>query len=142
MQEPPSDKYNWVTAMRTLWLQRGIKLEPGVPLTEIEATELNVGIQFPSDMKELYQVVNGFKDSDMDLSSMISIWSIERIREEHLASPDKNFVGFCDYLINSHSIGFFKDRSGIYKSYDEFNPIAYSFTEVIEFINNDDDIIL
>ena len=109
---------------------------------EIEATELAVGIEFPAEMKELYRVVNGFRNYDMDTDSMISIWPTERIREEYLGGKDKNFVGFCDFLICSHMIGFFKDRKGIYKEYDELNPIAESFRQVVDFINNNPDVLI
>lgn len=110
--------------------------------TTIESTEINVDFQFPSDMKALYRVVNGFKDYDMDVSSMISIWPMERIREEYAASSEKSFVGFCDWLINSHGIGFFKGRKGIFKCYDEFNAIAETFREVIDMINSDSELLV
>jgi hypothetical protein len=118
----------------------GLQLESGARLEDIEATELCIGFTFPPDMKELYQVVNGFKNWGWT-KNMISVWPMERIREEYGTSRDKIFIGFCDYLINSHCVGFFKDRSGIYKSYDEFNPIAESFKEAIDLINTGSDLI-
>ena len=99
MQEIPIDNNPWIQATRSLWLKRGLKLESGAPIADIESTELALGFSFPSDMKALYQVVNGFRDCDMDVDSMISIWPMERIREEYNAGKDKNFVGFCDYCI-------------------------------------------
>lgn len=142
MQDEPTDNNLWSEATHSLWLNRGLKLEPGASIADIEATELEVGFQFPADMKALYLVVNGFRDWDMDLPSVVSIWPMERIREEYITNSDKNFVGFGDFLINSHRIGFFKDRVGIYKSYDEFNSIADSFRKAIRLINSNDDVIV
>ena len=115
---------------------------PGATIAIIESTEADLGFRFPSDMKDLYRVVNGFKDCDMDVSSMISIWPMERIREEYIAGNDKNFIGFCDWLIFSHSIGFFKGRMGIFKCYDELNAIAETFRQVIDMINNDSELLV
>jgi hypothetical protein len=142
MQEVPIDIDSWVQETSTLWIKRGIKILPGVTIAIIESTEADLGFRFPSDMKDLYRVVNGFKDCDMDVSSMISIWPMERIREEYIASNDKNFIGFCDWLICSHSIGFFKGRMGIFKCYEELNAIAETFRQVIDMINNDSELLV
>jgi hypothetical protein len=142
MQEVPIDIDSWVKETSTLWIKRGIKILPGATIAIIESTEADLGFRFPSDMKDLYRVVNGFKDCDMDVSSMISIWPMERIREEYIASNDKNFIGFCDWLIFSHSIGFFKGRMGIFKCYDELNAIAETFRQVIDMINNDSELLV
>jgi hypothetical protein len=142
MQEVPIDINSWIQATVNLWIKRGIKILPGTTNTIIEFTEINSDFQFPSDMKDLYRVVNGFKDYDMDASSMISLWPMERILEEYTASPDKNFVGFCDWLITSHCIGFFKGRKGIFKCYDEINAIAETFREVNDMINNDSGLLV
>jgi hypothetical protein len=140
MMELTPDNSHWAHSVKDLWLLSGLNLEFGTQVEDMECTESFVGFKFPPDMKELYQLVNGFKDWDSNKST-ISIWPMVRIRDEYETSRDKNFVGFCDYLINSHCIGFFKGRSGIYKSYDEFNPIAPSFSEAINLINNDSDLI-
>jgi hypothetical protein len=141
MQELPTDNKPWAEATRSLWLKRGLKLESGASMADIESTELEVGFQFPVDMKDLYLAANGFRDWDMDVDSMISIWPMERIREEYNAGSDRNFIGFCDFLINSHSIGFFKDRSGVFKCYDAFNPIAETFVQAIDLINTGSELI-
>ena len=98
-------------------------------------------------------ITDGFKEWDWR-PNMFSIWPLQRIIDEYLEQRSKsattlpyrqeqseNFVGFCDYLINSHQIGFLKDRIGVYKSYDEFNPIAESFREILLLINKDADLI-
>ena|SRR5579863_7684184 len=131
----------WVEATKKEWLSKLIKLEPGALPEAIRLTEVAVEFGFPKEMRALYQAVDGFKDSDWT-RGMISLWPMERIREEYARNRDPNFVGFCDYLISSHAVGFYKGRPGIYKSYDEFNPIADTFMQVIELINrNADDLI-
>ena len=141
MQALPIDINPWVQVTRSLWLKRDLKLEPGASIADIESTELELDFHFPADMKDLYQVVNGFKDWDMDVDSMISIWPMERIRDEYHAGSDKNFIGFCDFLINSHSIGFFKDQNGVFKCYDAFNPISETFVQAIDLINTGSELI-
>src|ERR1700743_3702634 len=105
MHDLSSDDKNWVQEARDFWLSRGIKLEPGSQVKDIEATEAAVGFIFPLDMKELYRVFNGFENCDWT-PGMISIWPLKRIEKEYVAAADKSFVGFCDFLICSHLIGF------------------------------------
>jgi hypothetical protein len=126
----------WVEATKKEWLSKQIKLEPGAQPGTIDDTEAVADFKFPIEMRALYLVVNGFKDCDMT-EGMISLWPMERVQEEYHLCGDKNFVGFCDYLINSHAVGFYKGRPGIFKSYDEFNPIADSFFQAMELMNKD-----
>ncbi len=99
MHDLLSDSENWIKEARDFWLSKGIKLEPGSQVKDIEATESAIGFTFPLDMKELYQVVNGFENFDWT-PGMISIWSLKRIEKEYMAASDKRFVGFCDFLIS------------------------------------------
>jgi cell wall assembly regulator SMI1 len=66
MQELPIHNDSLVQTTRSLWLRRGLKLESGAQIADIEATELQVGFRFPPDMKDLYRMVNGYKDCDMN----------------------------------------------------------------------------
>jgi len=141
MLQAPNHNHTWALATRSLWLKRGLKLEQGVPSVDIESVELAVSFEFPAEMRALYREVNGFRNSDMDVESMISIWPMGRIRQEYNANPDRNFIGFCDFLINSHAIGFFKDRKGVFKSYDAFNPISETFLQSIDLINTASELI-
>ena len=141
MSDLSTDIKNWVQVARDFWLARAIKLENGAKPEDIESTESFIGFVFPSEMKELYNTVNGFENWDWT-PGMISIWPLERIRDEYKTGDDRNFVGFCDFLINSHCIGFLKDQPGIYKRYDGRFPIEYvgeTFKEVIGLINSDSD---
>jgi hypothetical protein len=108
--------------------------------SEVQKTEALIGIRFPESFIELYSKANGFADWDMN-RNMFSVWPLKRIEEEYAINRDKHFVGFCDYLINSHSIGFLKTSDGIFKDYDEFNPIASTFEQGIELLNSDSDLI-
>jgi cell wall assembly regulator SMI1 len=83
------DDNDWVQLTRSLWLSKGINLEAGAKLEDIEATEVLVGFIFPLEMKDLYKVVNGFQNWDWT-PGMISMWPMERIREEYLTGDDKN----------------------------------------------------
>ena len=135
------DLDTWVEATKKEWLSMLINLQPGVSRETIATVEAAVGFPFPEAMRMLYQAVNGFKDCAWT-QGMISLWPMERILEEYKTNGDSNFVGFCDFLISSHMVGFYKDRPGVYKSYDEFNPIADTFEQAIELINlNSDDLI-
>jgi hypothetical protein len=131
---------HWATSIVSFWLSANIKLEGAAALSEISEMEIGIGMRFPISFVELYKIANGFKDWDMN-EHMISIWPLDRIKEEYTQNKDKNFVGFCDYLINSHHIGFLKNSPGIFKEYDEFNPIASTFEEAIELINSGSDLI-
>lgn len=96
--------------------------------------------QFPTDFKELFQKANGFEDFDWN-GHMFSLWSIERILIEYREDKDNNYIGFCDFLINAHSIGFLKTDEGIFKSYTQIEPIAKTFREAIELINTNSDLL-
>ena len=131
---------DWAASIFSFWQRTNIKLEKGASKNEISATEKAVGIHFPLAFVELYTLANGFRDSDMN-QHMISIWPLRRIQDEYDEGDDKNFVGFCDYLISSHHIGFSKATMSIFKDYDEFNPIASTFEEAIELVSTGSDMI-
>ena len=50
-------------------------------------------------------------------------------------------VDFCDFLINSHCIGFFKTAAVVFKDVNPNFAIALTFEEAIELINIDSDLI-
>jgi len=135
------------------WKVELIQLNPPATIDSIKRAEQIVHYTFPPDFKELYLISDGFKDRDWR-PNMFSLWPLQRIIDEYSEELSRNtgnssyqdeharnFVGFCDYLINIHQIGFFKNSIGVYKSYDEFNPIAQSFTEALQLINKDADLI-
>ena len=129
---------DWAASIFSFWQRTNIKLQKGASANEISSTEKFVGISFPMSFVELYTLANGFTDSEMN-EHMISIWPLARIRDEYADSDDKNFVGFCDYLISSHHIGFSKSTMGIFKDNNEFNQIASSFEEAIELVSTGSD---
>lgn len=124
----------WTDKVIKEWQANGIKLHPGLTLSEIRSAEQILHFEFPPDFIELYQKVNGFRDLGWNVH-MFSFWPLGKIIEEYKADDDKDFVGFCDFLINSHSIGFLKDDFVIYKSYDRRQKIAGTFKEVVLMIN-------
>jgi hypothetical protein len=66
------------------------------------------------------------------------------IIEEHNTYQNKNFIGFCDFLLASHFIGFNKNRPGIFKEYgnvEDGEQIASSFEEIVLMINSNADAI-
>jgi|LakMenEpi03Aug12_release.lakeMendotaPanAssembly.Ray.scaffolds.fasta_scaffold537562_1 hypothetical protein len=118
------------------WQGEGIKLNP--PCTEdiLRQAEKKLSFNFPDSFKKLYLIADGFKDDDWR-ENMFSIWPINRILIEFHQRQDERFVGFADFLINSHALGFYKDLDGIYKDVDRYLPVASTFEECIEFINVD-----
>lgn len=124
------------------WENEKINRNPGAPSNSIIELENIIGFKFPEGFKELYSQVNGFADNDWR-ENMFSIWPLERILEEYSSSEDKNFIGFADFLINSHNIGFLKTQAGIFKKYriNEYFLISDSFIDSIKLINTNSDSI-
>jgi hypothetical protein len=138
--ESSSDIISWADEAIATWTNSCIKLQPGLSLEAIRSFEEQLDFQFPPDFIELYQRANGFEGFDWN-KDMFSLWPLERILKEYREDNDDNYVGFCDYLINSHSIGFFKSEQGVYKSYSQMQPIAKTFREAIELININSDLL-
>jgi hypothetical protein len=67
---------------------------------------------------------------------MFSIWTLERIVEEYEKTQYKSFVPFCDFLIDSHRIGYLKTESGTYKDID-LTKVANTFEQTIQLIIED-----
>ena len=77
---------------------------------------------------------------------MFYIWPLERIITEYNEERNKNFVGFADYLIRAHNIGFVRGQQAIFKGPDgglrqEPEFVASSFLDVILLIDTDADIL-
>lgn len=98
------------------WKQSEVNLNDGISLKKIEMLEKRISFKFPQAFKFFYNEINGFKDCDWS-ENMFTLYSIERIEEEYLDSQNEMFVPFCDYLINSHQIGFNKLDDHIYIDY-------------------------
>src|SRR5687768_16776089 len=135
-----SDISNWADQAISTWTNSRIKLQSGLSLDVIMSFETHLDFQFPADFKELYQKVNGFEDFHLN-KHMFSLWSLNRILKEYQEDNESNYVGFCDFLINSHTIGFLKSEEGVYKGYSQIKPIAKTFREAIELINKNSDLL-
>ena len=107
--ESSSEILGWTGQAILTWTNSGIKLQQGLSLNTIMDFEEQLNFQFPQDFKELYQKVNGFEDFEWN-KQMFSLWSLNRILKEYQEDDDNNYVGLCDYLISSHSIGSLKLR--------------------------------
>jgi hypothetical protein len=129
--------------MTDIWIQNAIKywksekteLSPGTDLNSVISLEKDIGIKLPIDFVEFYQIVNGFKNLGVN-NNLFCIWSIEKIRADYTISYDKEFIGFGDYMMASHEIGFFKNIDGVFNDYDLEKPLTNSFKEFIHFINS------
>jgi hypothetical protein len=130
----------WVNDAILTWQREGIKLRPGALETYIAEMEQWLSFTFPQDFYEFYKVVNGFERHESN-QEMFSLWSLETLWEEYSGSKETEFIGFCDFMINSHQIGFIKDQPGIYKSYDYTEKVADSFKEFIELLNAGSDLL-
>jgi hypothetical protein len=132
--------FNWTAQAFSDWNSQGIKLNKGTSFQIISDFESLLSFKFPQDFSELYSKVNGFEDFDWN-EHMFSLWSLDRILKEYEEGDDTNYIGFCDFLINSHSIGFHKNDRNIYKHYNESEVIADNFQGFILLLNSNDDLI-
>lgn len=136
---------SWVQNILSKWKNEGIKINQGASLEEIEEVEDALNFKFPDDFKKLYLTLNGFNGLDWQ-EHMFSFWPLEMIVEQYSQDKNKDFVGFSDFLLASHYIGFRKSKSGIYKRYsfmgnDENELIAKTFEEAVSMINSSSDLI-
>ena len=136
---------SWVQNILSKWKNEGIKINQGASLMEIEEVEDALNFKFPDDFKKFYLAVNGFNELDWQ-EHMFTFWPLEMIVEENSQDKNKDFVGFSDFLLASHYIGFRKSESGVYKRYhfmghDESELIAHTFEEVVAMINSSSDLI-
>ena len=131
---------DWTETVIRQWQTEDIELNPGISVDELAHAEKILDFVFPDQFRELYLKVNGFHNNDWR-ANMFSLWPVDRIIEEYNSRADKNFIGFSDYLINIHQIGFVKDRKGVYKYLDRPEFIANTFEEGIHLINIDSELI-
>jgi hypothetical protein len=124
------------------WRHEKIQLNPGASPDLISEVEASIGFTFPAGFKELYIEVNGFSDCDWR-ENMFSIWPVEKILEEYRGRTDHEFIGFSDFLIHSHDIGFLKSQPGVFKTYDgeTYVFVAASFLDAVKLINADSALI-
>jgi hypothetical protein len=131
---------SWTDQAILLWKEKSIKLNAGLSQNEIAEFEKLLNFTFPQDFIELYQKVNGFEDFEWN-NELFSLWSLDRISKEYQEGNSEKYIGFCDYLINSHNIGFLRTDNRVYKNYDHSNPIADNFKDIIILINSNSELI-
>jgi hypothetical protein len=128
---------NWIEEVISKWRSEGVKLNPPATIAEIETTEAVLNFRFPQDFKDFYLQANGFADLDWQ-EHMFTLWPLELIIKEFEENGNDTFVGFCDFLIASHFIGYYKNIEGVYKFYigqEVKDFLANSYRETIELIN-------
>ena len=123
---------NSIDELIQTWEHTDLKLNEPAPTELIMDTQQKLDFTFPDDFINFYKQVNGFKDWDV-IGNMFSIWPLERIVEEYEQSLDKDFIPFCDFLIDSHRIGYLRTQSGTYKNID-LTKVADTFEETIQLI--------
>ncbi len=131
---------DWINQVISDWASDGVILQRGITVSEIFNTEELLGFKFPQDFIDLYLKINGFEEFGWN-KNMFSLWSLDKIEQEYNESGDTNYIGFCDFLLNSHSIGFLKAEAGCFKNYNQILPIANTFKEAITLINSNSDLI-
>jgi len=130
-----TNKVSWTDQAIYAWNQSGTKLQSGLSRNKISEFETLLNFEFPEDFIDLYQKVNGFKDIDWN-EHMFSFWPLDKIIVEYKIDNDNTYIGFCDFLINSYSIGFSKDSKKIFKHFDRQNPICDTFKDAVFLINS------
>jgi len=131
---------NWIEHLIAKWKSEGVKLNPPATIAEIENTEAVLKFKFPEDFKEFYLQVNGFGGLDWQ-EHMFTFWPLDMISEEFKTSTNKNFIGFSDFLLASHFIGFNREKLGIFKLFhnDDVELVADTFHIAVDMVNSGSD---
>ncbi|WP_431241568.1 SMI1/KNR4 family protein [Flavobacterium sp. P21] len=128
------DLFNYTIS---IWNEAGIKLQSGASEELILEFEKKLNFKFPKDFRSFYLKVNGFVDFEWN-KNMFSLWSLERIYEEYKFDQNLDYIAFCDYLINSHSMGYMKSRNGIFMNTTN-EKVCETFEEFIDLLNANSD---
>lgn len=129
----------WIQEVVSKWRSQEVELNPPATTADIEKAEKILDFKFPKGFRELYMVFNGFKNWGWQ-EHFFSLWPLERIIEDFKTSEDKSYIIFCDYLMYSHSIGFMKDETGVFKSYGiQTDKITDGFKDFVFMMNSGTD---
>ena len=129
---------NWIQDVISKWREEEVELNPPATFAEIGDIETALNFKFPDDFKEFYLSANGFNGFDWQ-EHMFTLWPLNLIKDEFKSvHSNGNFIGFSDWLLASHLIGFNKNRPGVFKSYngDDGELIAESFEIFVDMINS------
>ncbi|MBO9727772.1 MAG: hypothetical protein J7623_03930 [Chitinophaga sp.] len=125
---------SWTESIIQQWKNNSIELNKGALIEMIIETEHALDFRFPGEFMELYLQVDGFSDMAISGNTYV-IWPIHRILEAYRQNRDRHFIGFADSRHNGHTIGFLKNKAGIFRNIDQQQPIAISFKECILLMN-------
>lgn len=131
---------SWIEETIEQWEIDGVELNEGASTEAIKHAEEILNFSFPSQFRQLYTKINGFKNMDW-IENVFSFWPIERILEEYKESENKDFIGFADYSLDVHQIGFVRAEEGVFKYSNNPVKFANTFEEAIKLINSDDESI-
>ena len=138
-----------IERLRQHWLKQGIALGNGASESQVEELESENHIVLPDDFREYLLSISVREDWFMD-DSMISFWTIKRIREEYLDTRNEEtaYLAFADFLINSHEYAIkLQSDSAIAPVFflcgHFVTQIASSFTEFLErYIASDEEMLI
>ena len=133
----PNPTPTWITEALSSWTASKTKLQPGISINKIREAEKALQFTFPQDFIDLYTLLNGFEAGDWN-DHMFSLWPLEQILEEHANEDSVDYIGFCDFLVFSHTIGFSKITGHICQNNHSSISITDSFQQCIWMINNGD----
>ncbi|QQL50996.1 SMI1/KNR4 family protein [Mucilaginibacter ginkgonis] len=119
----------WIKEAVLKWESSETKLNPPASLAQLAEVERKLQFTFPEDFRQLYLTANGFEGLDWQ-EHMFSFWSLGRIIDELEDIQNKDIIGFCDFLLNSHIIAFSRTRLGIFKHYE------FKGTEVTDYLTD------
>jgi len=98
--------------LRSNWLSRGIKINPGVSKATLQLFESKYEVMLPDDLREYFLLVNGM-DINMTDEDLIRFWPLEEVKpisedaseysdQAYLPDPGSIFM-FADYCIWSNT---------------------------------------
>ena len=125
---------SWTEGIIQQWKTDSIPLNKGALIEMIAETETALGFRFPGEFTELYLQTDGFAHRELPGSGYV-IWPIHRILHEFRKSDNKNFIGFADFPGHRQTIGFLKNKKGIFKNSDQQSSFADTFREGIQWMN-------
>ena len=100
-----------VESLRSNWLSRGIKINPGVSKATLQLFESKYKVMLPDDLREYFLLVNGMDANSTD-EDLIRFWPLEEVKsisegasaysdQSYLPDPGSIFL-FADYCIWTH----------------------------------------
>src|SRR4030095_13637560 len=93
-------------ALHKFWSRQGIKLRSGVSENEIAQFEAKYTVRLPRDLREYFEMVNGFQEHTSD-ENCISFWALDEVVPVNkywssgIEGGDSHFA-FADWSLAAH----------------------------------------